>query len=96
MMPILNAISITFTLILIWLVEPAHAHVSILFFSRTHQQDVRAGADAAYAQAQRLFAQRTPESIRQPIAKGQEALSLYEDLEDKPKQAAPLVGLPGL
>ena len=39
-------------------------------------------ADQAYAQAMQLFAQRTPDSIRQAIVKAQEALALYEHLGD--------------
>lgn len=55
--------------------------------------DTRAAADQAYAQAMQLFAQRTPESMRQAIVKGQEALALYQQLGDAGKQAELLAGL---
>ena len=55
--------------------------------------DTRAAADQAYAQAMQLFAQKTPESMRQAIVKGQEALALYEQLRDAAKQAEVLAGL---
>ncbi|MBZ5512188.1 MAG: CHAT domain-containing protein [Acidobacteriia bacterium] len=57
------------------------------------QPDTRTAADQAYAQAMQLFAQRTPDSIRQAIVKAQEALALYEHLGDAGKQAELLAGL---
>ncbi|MFI5111483.1 MAG: CHAT domain-containing protein [Terriglobales bacterium] len=55
--------------------------------------DTRAAADQAYTQAMQLYAQKTPESMRQAIVKGQEALALYEQLGDAGKQAELLAGL---
>ncbi|MBZ5645999.1 MAG: CHAT domain-containing protein [Acidobacteriia bacterium] len=56
-------------------------------------QDRRATADQAYAEAMRLYAQKTPESIRQAVAKGEEALALYRELGDRVKEAELHVGL---
>lgn len=57
------------------------------------EQDTRVAADQAYAQAMQLYAQKSQESIRQAIVKGEESLALYKQLGDRGKQAELLTGL---
>ena len=56
-------------------------------------QDTRAAAEAAYARAMQLFAQRTPESLREAIQTCELALPLWEKLGDRGKQAELLGGI---
>ena len=55
--------------------------------------DAHAAADAAYAEAQQLFQQKTPESLHQAISKGEEALRLYRLAGDRDKEAELLAGI---
>jgi len=57
------------------------------------EQNTRAAAEQAHAQAVQLYAQKTPDSMRKAIAKGKEALALYKQLGDRDKQAELLIGL---
>jgi len=59
----------------------------------SHADQLDLAADQASAEAMKLFAQKTPDSTRQGIAKSQEALALYRQAGDHAKEAEQLVAL---
>ena len=73
-----------------WAQQPGQAPTSS---TRRPEHDTRATADQAYSQAMQLYALKTPQSIRQAIAKSQFALELYKQLGDRGKQADLLAGM---
>ncbi|MGF2012826.1 CHAT domain-containing protein [Nostoc sp. DedVER01b] len=59
----------------------------------TQQNTTRAAAERLSQEGMQLFQQETAESLRQAIAKYQEALKLWQQVDDKHWEAATLVGI---
>ena len=58
-----------------------------------HTDHPHSDADQAAVEAMKLYSQKTPDSMRQGIAKSQEALALYRQAGDRAKEAEQLVVL---
>jgi CHAT domain-containing protein/Tfp pilus assembly protein PilF len=59
----------------------------------TQQDATRAAAERVFQEGVQLYQQGTAESLRQAIVKWQEALKLWQQVDDKPGQAATLLGI---
>ncbi|MHC5913510.1 MAG: CHAT domain-containing tetratricopeptide repeat protein [Nostoc sp.] len=59
----------------------------------TSQDATRAAAERVYQEGEELYQQGTAESLRQAIGKWQEALKLWQQVDDKPGQANTLLGI---
>ena len=57
------------------------------------QQATRAAAEQALNEGMKLYQQGTAESLRQAIGKWEEALRLYQQIDDKGMQAVALLGI---
>ncbi|MFN6538066.1 MAG: CHAT domain-containing protein [Nostoc sp. EkiNYC01] len=59
----------------------------------TQQNATRAAAERVFQEGDELFQQGTGESLRQAIVKLQEALKLWQQIDDKPGQALAFLGI---